>query len=518
MLHLKVPIRSGTCFGEIEYENPLQKTKEEYYTCRLHSVYASAAETKTVETPLTITIQDSSYIASINSDEIDFNSSIKDYSQKIANLLSGSVSSVSRGSRRFIKTLKNYSPNPPSASYTEATDNDLNARFFNLLLPKRTFLYCNNLAPLYALGYADDQIEHIANLLEYSDIPKEIIEQSQVFGPHTDLNSIYVVVDNTTESLLPVAANEGRLKWLSDDKFESVYFPHKRQERYIESADIPRERIHLRNKRQAVLEVKLLQKELDNEIHDDDTKQSKLSKLDILKRWDTQATQVIVSKPGPGKPFNQSDLLPQDGETGEKAKLRYWRQKIVNSVVSLSQNSGVPEIIVPPHFYGIYADEFLVPVKTLGDMDPKSYVKIGANAALISFYNGYLAMIDKQLKNNPSLSDTFTQSLKTTVDKYTAEHTNRFRIQGETIATAAAAKKRFEKAIKEDVGVGPTKKGAKISDPSGEGLPAHGTVDSGEAVNAVSEDEEVAEGEKGQEEGPIVTKWLPPEISPSDAA
>ena len=83
MLHLKVPVRSGTSYGEIEYENPLQRPRQEYYSAKLHSVYSSAAETSSVNVPLTFTIQDSGYVAGIESDEINFDLPIKDYSQNL---------------------------------------------------------------------------------------------------------------------------------------------------------------------------------------------------------------------------------------------------------------------------------------------------------------------------------------------------------------------------------------------------------------------------------------------------
>ena len=78
MLHLKVPIRSGTSYGEIEYENPLQKSRQEYYSARLHSVYSSAAESGRVYVPFTLTIQDSAYIAGVDSDEINYDLTLKD--------------------------------------------------------------------------------------------------------------------------------------------------------------------------------------------------------------------------------------------------------------------------------------------------------------------------------------------------------------------------------------------------------------------------------------------------------
>ena len=515
MLHLKVPIRSGTCYGEIEYENPLQKTKEEYYTARLHSLYASAAETRPVNVPITITIQDSSYIANIDSEEINFDQPIKEYSQKIANLLSGSIQN--RASRKFIKTLKNFSPNIPSASYTEASDNDVNSRFFSLALPKRTFLYSNSIAPLYALGYAQDQIQHIPDLFEYTDIPRQIIENSQIFGPHTNLKSIYIVVDNTTNSYLPVTANEGRLKWLEDDKFESVYFPQKRQERYINTSDIPRERINIRRKRQAPLSVNLSQIEVNAEIKDTDTKQVKLANLKILKKWDTAATQVAVVKPGQGKNFNPSDLTPQGGETAQEAKLKYWRKKIVESIVNLNPNYGVPEVIVPVLYYGVDANEILAPLKTLGDLDPKSYVRIGANACLLSFYTKYLGRLDQQLKKNPSLSNTLKQSIKASIDKYTEEHTNRFKIQGNAITTAIATKNQLETKIKNEVDNGAGRESAESAISAGEGVSSYNAINGSQAVTKLpktaamdeEEEEDDDDAEDEREEGiQVVTAKL----------
>ena len=73
MLHLEVPIKAGTSYGTIEYLNPLQKSRSDYYQSTLHSMYSSAAETSKVPVPINVTIQDSGYIAGVTSEEINEN-------------------------------------------------------------------------------------------------------------------------------------------------------------------------------------------------------------------------------------------------------------------------------------------------------------------------------------------------------------------------------------------------------------------------------------------------------------
>ena len=492
MLHLKVPIRSGTSFGEIEYENPLQKSRQDYYSAKLHSVYSSAAETTNVNVPLTFTIQDSGYVSSIDSEEIDSDLSIKDYSRNMANLLSGNLRD--RANRRFVNTLKNYSPNIPSATFEEAVDDDIGSRFFKLQLPKRTFLYSNLKAPLNALGYADDQIQYIPNLYEHTDIPREIIENSGALGAYGDLTSIYIVIDNTTESFLPIDSNDGRIKWLEGDTFEDVYFPSKRRERYINTADIPRERVQIRTKRNA-LPVTLSQKEKEAEIDDGDAKQLKLQKLDLLMQWETRATQTIVGKAGQGKPFNPSDLNPKGGESVMVAKRNYWRKKIVDAIINVTPSAAVPEVIVPMQYFGTDANEFIDPLKTLAERDPKSYVRIGANASLLSFYTTYVAALDQQLKKNPFQSTSLKTSLQRQRNKFSNDHTNLFRVQGETIAEFRQIRqtKRSQVENEPDNDEGEDTSG---EDPAGPGGTSGGVIENKNGLETVVETEikEIIEG------------------------
>ena len=495
MLHLKVPIRSGTSYGEIEYENPLQKSRQDYYSVKLHSIYSDAAETERVNVPLSFTIQDSAYVASIDNDEIDTNLSIKDYSRKLANLLSGNTQN-SRASRSFVNTLKNYSPNVPSASFTDSADDDVSSRYFNLVLPKRTFLFSNLLAPLHALGYADDQIEYIPNLYEYPEIAREVIDNSSVPGVYANISSIYVVTDNTTNSLLPTPSNEGRIKWLDEDTFESVYFPGRRRERYIETADIPRQRIRVRTRRNTILDIVLSQDEENAEIKVGDTKDVKLGKLAKLQKWETRAIQTKIEKSGRGKPFNPSELEPQGEETPEIAKRNYWREKLVEAVTDSTSATAMPEIIVPIQYFSVDVDAFLEPIKTLGDLDPKSYVQIAANASLLSFYSTYLSMIEKQLQSNPSLSQAVKVSLRRAKTKYTEEQTNRFRIQAEAIKNFRQARQSKKKLVENEAGTKPVAENGQNSISSGQGISAVGAPGGSDHVDeVVSSNEEKTETE-----------------------
>ena len=450
MLHLRVPIKAGTSYGTIEYANPLQKSRSDYYQSTLHSVYSSASEDRAVNVPFTIKIQDSGYIAGITSEEIDINLSIREYCKKIATLLSGTSSQ--RSARTCNTLLKSYVSNVPTGMFDDdANDEDIDTRYFTANLPKSTYLYCNLKAPLHALGYADNQIRYISNLSAYPDIPKELIETAAAMGAYSDINSIYIVDDNINSASNPLPAADGHIKWLDEDKFEDVYFPARRANRYIESDAIPHPRFRVRR---SGLSVVLSDVEQEMNIAIGDDKKTLLQKLAKTEKWVDAATLAKVEMASAQKPFDKSQLNPKRGETHAEAKVRYWREAIVTALSNVTVSASEPEIIVPSEYYGVHmvANELLIPLTTLAENDEKFYVRIAAESCMISFIAFLVAKIDARLQ---TAEGALKVSLSQQRQKFSEQSADRFVEKNNLIAMYTQEieirKKQFENLTPDDV-------------------------------------------------------------------
>ena len=403
MLHLKSAWKAGTNSVDVEYTTPLERCKENYYLIKLDSIYSSALEDNPVITPISFKIQESSYIVSINTDEINYDRSIKNYCKHISTLLNGEGAGIhSRSSRSFLNTLLDHSPIPPSALFSDsATDNNVISRYFNLRLPAKTFLFSNNKYTLYALGYADEQILFIEDLQAHN-LPQEIIQISAQLGKYASLKSIYLAPNNQAISRLPVDAPKGKIKWLDADTFDSVYFPERRRARYHNIDNLPDNRFRIR--RDTIRPIyETSEKTL--EIKSDDSKDIKERKVKKLQIWDNKAITLKIVRSGTRNPFNPSLLAPKTGQTENQAKYNYWRKAIVTTIhLAAKTSSAVPQIIIPSDYFDFsLKDEFTRPLKSLSEKDPKPYVQLGASAALIDYYSKLLSDLENEIKTE---SDT----------------------------------------------------------------------------------------------------------------
>ena len=426
MLHLEVPIKAGTSYGTIEYLNPLQKSRSDYYQSTLHSMYSSAAETSKVTVPIKVTIQDSGYIAGVTSEEINENFTIKEYSKIIAKLLSGT--SQQRSAKACQKLLKNYVNNPPTAFFDDdANDNDPDSRYFNLNLPKKTFLYCNLKAPLYALGYADDQIVHISNLSDHPGVPKGLIDTAASLGAFSDVNSIYIVDDNSNPTFNPTPVDAGHIKWLDSDKFQDVYFPSKRTARYV-AGGIPHQRFRFRRN---ALPVVLSEVEQKMKFGKGDDKATLLQKLSMIDKFTDFAALAKVEKSNINKPFDISNLDPRQGESAADAKVRYWRGAIVTALDNVTTSAPEPEIVVPDAYFGVDANQLLIPLTTLAEKDSQYYVRIAAESCIISFIATLMGGINRALSSaTGAMKENLTQQKR----RYNEQSADRFAQKNRLIA------------------------------------------------------------------------------------
>ena len=120
MLHLQTTWHEGTKSLDVEYTTPLEECKRNNYQITLHSLYSGAIETNSVSVPVKCDIQDSSYISSIDTDEINYTNNIKSYSEKITKLLNGQGEGIhERSSKEFKKILTNNTTYPPCAIFND---------------------------------------------------------------------------------------------------------------------------------------------------------------------------------------------------------------------------------------------------------------------------------------------------------------------------------------------------------------------------------------------------------------
>ena len=444
MLLLKTRWKEGTKSVDIEYDTPLEQCRNRYYTLTLDSIYSTAAETKPVTVPITFSIYDSPYLAAISTDTMDPNRPISRYSEHIATLLNGNGTGVNeRASKKLKQTLQNYHEEIPNARFSPVNDEDFASRYFNLNVPSSTHIFSNSKYPLYALGYSDDQIEFIQNTASHGISPI-LLQTLKSFGNYADCDSIYIAPKLGTNSQFPMDAQQGQIKWLNNDTFESVYFPGRRDSRRI--ADIvPGNRV-----RRETITPFLSDLEVQAEIKVGDKKNIKLAKLAKLKKWDSFGSSLIVQADTLGDYSALQNV--SEGETPATAKHTYWRDQIVLAIVNTPLQTDANVVDVPvkvpiDYFAFDRMSEMEVPMKLLLE-DPKPYVQLGA----AGLYSSYLASLSTDLgaaiadnSDNAEIVNRLTEEKSTVDDKYGDIQETKTTLESDVAVKRAEEKRQIEK-------------------------------------------------------------------------
>ena len=187
-------------------------------------------------------------------------------------------------------------------------------------------------------------------------------------------------------------------------------------------------------------------------VMDEVLKQTLLQKLAMIDKWVDAAALAKVEMASANKPFDNSELDTKSGETFADAKLRYWREAIVTALSNVTPSAAEPEIIVPSEYYGVGANELLIPLTTLAENDEKFYVRIAAESCMISFIASLVAKIDLGLQTVEGVQkDNLTQQRQ----KYSEQSADRFVQKTNLIAMATQEKeirkRQFENLSPDDV-------------------------------------------------------------------
>ena len=386
MLHLQTEILQNSNYCVVEYENPnLDITKN--YTLRFHSVYSKPNEFGTKTVPLTFTIQDSPYASYFE---------YKDFhDKKIKKISSAIVKQINHQNSAYKRYLKRFIVKEPSANYNNnAKDYDVNTRFFNINLPKNTYLFSNYKPILYALGYSEDQLEYVQDIRSIG-IPNNVIVGSQS-QESTNIQSVWIVRNNqNSTSVYPIKSKNGNLKWKKNDKFEDVFFTSKKQERYVNV-----ENEIFRFKRQAgsnkpLVNPKILGQELQIMFNENDDFNEQRFKVNKTNNWNRRAEliQIIAVQN-----FNWQELKPSPDVSSSQAKLNYWRTALVREITRTSKLNEDVIISIPDSYFTIDGKtEIAEPMQFLLN-DSKTYVRIAAAKTLYLFFNKYRRIFEG-LKN-----------------------------------------------------------------------------------------------------------------------
>ena len=484
MLHLQAKVKRGSNFCRISYENPLNNVRKPYLL-KLHSVYSTANETGIVKLPVTYTVQDSPYIAYVEH-EINNEKLIKEYAQDIATKFAETSNS------RIVRTLKSFSPEIPKVEIKQASDTDVTARYFNLLLPKNTYLFSNNKYALYALGFDDVQILEIDNSTETTGLASHLVEPTTSFDS-TDISKIFIVENNKETGYLPSETIPGNIKWIETDKFSSVYFPTKRQRRSQQIIHPNPSRL-----RRSVAESPEDQLELDED-YDIPTKRQK---LDTRKIWDNRALNLNLEA------VTNFDFTPLSGATRGRSEAdtkEFWRNSIITAINQSSSNQATLKI--PSEYINdIRKDEFIKVFERL-QTDEKSYVQIATTAALYKFYD-LLSKSHKETKirykNNKVFESKYDKLQKSAFEKknlylgklQTLVYTNNSNI------SRISKKLRLEEKLQNaaEVDTDPGTEGGDDAAPLGQSLPNDNSPIGNEGGTEDSEEEKSsATGEEEEE-------------------
>ena len=136
MLHLQTEIKENSNFCVVEYDNPYRDIRKEY-SLKLHSVYSKAAfQIASENVNVSIKVKDSPYVAWFL---------YRDFKNKSISRISEELTTAFNSQRRTLyrTTLNAFLHNDfPSARFNDATrDEDKDARFFDINLPKNTYLF-----------------------------------------------------------------------------------------------------------------------------------------------------------------------------------------------------------------------------------------------------------------------------------------------------------------------------------------------------------------------------------------
>ena len=382
MLHVQSEIKANNSWCVVEYDNPINNIRKEY-RLRLHSVYSKANDFGNVDIPITYKVQDTRYIKYFEY-SLSNSKTIKKVSQEIKNKLN---------SQNFTKQLKKFANQPLVAEFNNQPDEDESTRYFDIKLPRNTYLFSNNKYILYALGYSDNQLGVVDDLSRIG-FSRHHIEPS-LSAVATDISKIYVVQNNNQNSFFPSDTEVGNFKWQTDDKFENVYLISKRNQRNRAPVQL------IRTRRQAGNfdfsdDVVLLPTEKENIIESNDLPIVKKNKLLQNRKWEEIAERILI---------NFDDNLELDLQD-LKLQVLYWRDKLVDTIIntnnilinSLVNVSKPVTLTLPSAFLNI--DEklnFYHPFTYLLQ-DDASYVQIAASKILLDFFKKYKEIYDEKIQ------------------------------------------------------------------------------------------------------------------------
>ena len=497
MLHLQTEILRDSNYCVVEYENPnLDITKN--YTLRFHSVYSKPNEYGNKYVPLTFSIQDSPYASYFE---------YKDFQDKKIKKISTDISrQINHQNSYFKRYLKKFVPQTPTAKYDgNARDRDLSTRFFNLQLPKNTYLFSNYKPILHALGYAEDQLEYIQDLSSIG-IPNNVIIGSQS-KDSTNIESVWIVRNNPNDtSVYPAECEKGNLKWKKGDLFENVFFTSKKQDRYQQ----------VRKKRQAAEEVALVSPQIQGQelqiiFNTSDSFTEQRNKVNKNSNWNRRAELIQVAAVNN---FNWSELKGSADISVAQAKLNYWRRALVREVTRSTKLNEDVVISIPDTFFSIDGKkEIGEPLQFLLN-DSKTYVRIAAAKTLYLYISKYIRVFEG-LKSASSERDEIavfdteitaaqegSRLIRRELDKFTKEGTDLVKKALESIDQAEqekAQREQDEQRRREELDP-QNPEGGDSNDPTEN--PTSGSADgSGVLPPAHTEDQENGPGENPEEGG-----------------
>ena len=389
-VHVQSEINANDSSCVIEYENPINNIRKEY-SLRLHSVYSKANDYGNVDIPLTYKVRDARYINYFEY-ELSNNKKLSKVSSEIKKKLS---------TQNFIRKQKKFVDQPVLAEFNgQATDDDETTRYFDIKLPRKTYLFSNNKYVLYALGYSSNQIGTLDDVLR-TGFSRHHIEPS-LSAAATDISKIYVVQNNKETDFFPTDTKVGNLKWETEDKFENVYSISKRNQRYKGSAQLIRRKRETQNIDFSD-DIVLLPIEEENIIDIDDSSLVKKNKLLQNRKWEENAEKIVL---------NFDDTLELD-LSELKLQVLHWRDQLVGVITKILDASETVKLTAPSAY--LDKDEklnFRHPLTYLLQ-DEASYVQIAASKVILEFYKKY----EKAYQEKLTLLDPTNIYLKTIYDK-----------------------------------------------------------------------------------------------------
>ena len=169
------------------------------------------------------------------------------------------------------------------------------------------------------MGSSEDQIGEIEDITTVvPPIPRELVDIQNMYAFSSVKHIYYAPKEHhTVTNRMPVDVALGNLKWLNADTFESVYYPNRRNQRYVDatSAALPPVR-----QTRSVSTPQIVSVERKQEIKPDDDDADKRRKLLKFKDWDTLASGTQISISSGRTPFDMTKLNPKRGESAEDGK------------------------------------------------------------------------------------------------------------------------------------------------------------------------------------------------------